>query len=78
MKTLLKALNAELADHKIEIRPYRSTTKFVNAKYLVRIQTGSPRTMSDGTEWDGYEHIGHFNTLENAAAAARETAKGRN
>ena len=77
MKMTLKALNAELAEHKMEVRPWRSTKRFANAKYLVRLQTGSPQTMGDGTQWDGWEHVGHFDTLENAAAAARETAQDR-
>lgn len=76
MKTIDKA-NSELAGDKIEIRPYRSKKRFANANYLVVLKRGSPRTMSDGTHWDGTEHVGHYRFLIDAVAAARETASGR-
>jgi hypothetical protein len=58
----------------VEIRPYRSETKFANANYLVRVRTGRPQTMSDGTKWDGWEHVGHYRYASDAIAAAMETA----
>lgn len=76
MKTINK-VNVELASDKIEIRPYRSKKRFANANYLVVLKSGSTRTMPDGTHWDGTEHVGHYQFITDAVAAARETAKLR-
>ena len=68
--------NAELKDDKIEIVRYHSKTKFADANYLVRLTTGKPQTMSDGTYWDGTEHVGHYRYLADAIAAARDKGRG--
>ena len=66
MNKKLNAINAELAPHRIDIRPYRSQKWFADARFLARRRA-----------WGGgYEVIGYFETLDKAASAARETALG--
>lgn len=75
--TTLTKVNEELAADKVEVRRYHSTGKFAGANYLVRVKTGKPQTMSDGTEWDGWEHVGHYRYIADAVGAARDTANER-
>lgn len=66
MNKKLNAINAELAPHGIDIRPYRSKRRFADARFMARLKACG----------GGYEIIGYFETLGNAADAARETALG--
>ena len=72
---LFKQAQERLADTNVEVKRFRgSLCNYATANYLVRIQTGAQQTMRDGSFWDGWEHVGHFDTIQDAVAAAYEAA----
>jgi hypothetical protein len=68
MKTLEK-INAQVGPH-VMVKRYRNRRRFAGANYVVKVQTSSPQTMRDGSFWDGWETVGHYRFIKDAAGAA--------
>jgi len=51
------------------IKKYHSKRIFKDANYIVFYQVCQPKTMIDGTRWNGRSTIGHFKFLSQAKEA---------
>ncbi len=74
--TTLEKVNQDL-NPDVEVRRWRGRRLFVDANWIVRVRTGKAQTMQDGSYWDGWENVGHYKNISDAAAAAYEVTGAR-